>query len=275
MAKGSKVERPSIWPRRTLRVGVYVDAFNVYYGARAQCGRHSPGWRWLDLLGLSEKIASERFRRRARVTTMTYCTALRDKDGDPSSARDQNTYLNALQVDPRVVIELGQYNVKTGKGVLARPNGGRRRRLVRVPSPGLAEIPDWLPAEETIGPEGDVNLLVPYTSFEEKGSDVNVATRLTADVLERRVDGAIVISNDGDLRLPLKIARQHVPIGLLNPTQRPLSQMLMGSPDEGSVDIGGADSGRMTTSHINCPPRLEVSPNLRTGDLYRFGLWLY
>lgn len=167
---------------------------------------------------------------------MTYCTALRDKDGDASSARDQNTYLNALQVDPRVMIELGQYNVKTGKGVLARPNGGRRRRLVRVPSPGLAQIPDWLPAEETIGPEGDVNLLVSYTSFEEKGSDVNVATRLMADVLERRVDGAIVVSHDGDLRLPLKIARQHVPIGLLNPTQRPLSQMLMGSPDEG---VGG------------------------------------
>ncbi|PWV71430.1 hypothetical protein SAMN05421630_115133 [Prauserella marina] len=34
---------------KPMRVGVYVDAFNVYYGARAQCGRGTPGWRWLDL----------------------------------------------------------------------------------------------------------------------------------------------------------------------------------------------------------------------------------
>ena len=26
-----------------MRIGVYVDAFNVYYRARDQCGRSTPG----------------------------------------------------------------------------------------------------------------------------------------------------------------------------------------------------------------------------------------
>ena len=78
-----------------------------------------------------------------------------------------------------------------------------------------------------------MNLLVRFSSFEEKGSDVNVATRLLVDVLSRRVDCALVLSNDGDLSLPLRIARQHVPVGLINPTKRPLSQMLKGEATEG------------------------------------------
>ena len=223
-----------IWRRRTLRLGVYVDAFNVYYGARSQCGRGAAGWRWLDLFSLSERIASARFARPTRITTLKYCTALREKDGDASSARDQTMYLNALQVDGRAHIEFGQYNVKMGKGVLVQPTP--RRRYKRVVSPGRESIPTWLPAEETMGPEGDVNLLVQYTSFEEKGSDVNVATHLLSDAFRGRVDAAIVISNDGDLRLPLQVVRHHIPIGLINPTQRPLSQMLKGDPSDG---VGG------------------------------------
>lgn len=220
------------WPKRRVRVGVYVDAFNVYYGARSHCGRGSSGWRWLDLMGLSEAVARERIGHRASVVSLTYCTALREKEGDSSSARDQNTYLNALQVDSRVSVELGQYNVKTGKGILLGiPD--RRRKSPRVVSPGLDQIPAWLPVTEVPGPEGDVNLFVNYSSFEEKGSDVNVATRLLADVLEHRIDVAIVLSNDGDLRLPLRIAREHVPVGLLNPSQRPLSQMLKGDASDG------------------------------------------
>lgn len=32
-----------------MQVGVYIDGYNLYYGARAICGRSTPGWRWLDL----------------------------------------------------------------------------------------------------------------------------------------------------------------------------------------------------------------------------------
>jgi hypothetical protein len=37
---------------------VYVDGFNLYDGARALCGRGTPGWRWLDLRGLAADLVA-------------------------------------------------------------------------------------------------------------------------------------------------------------------------------------------------------------------------
>lgn len=72
---------------------------------------------------------------------------------------------------------------------------------------------------------------------EEKGSDVNVATHLLTDVLTGSVDAAIAITNDSDLALPLRIARQHVPVGVINPQKtKPLAGALKGAPSEG---VGG------------------------------------
>lgn len=39
-----------------MLVGVYIDGFNLYYGARALRGKSTPGWRWLDLRGLSRRL---------------------------------------------------------------------------------------------------------------------------------------------------------------------------------------------------------------------------
>jgi hypothetical protein len=39
-----------------MRVGVYVDGYNLYYGGRSLCGRGRPGWRWLDLRALSARL---------------------------------------------------------------------------------------------------------------------------------------------------------------------------------------------------------------------------
>ena len=36
-----------------MKVGVYVDGYNLYYGGRGICGRGVPGWRWLDLRSLA------------------------------------------------------------------------------------------------------------------------------------------------------------------------------------------------------------------------------
>lgn len=218
-----------------MRVGVYIDAFNLYYGARDLCGRASPGWRWLNIVELVEqKLAARTDWPRATVTTVAYCTALREKDGDASSARDQRTYIGAIASDPRLKIEYGQYNPKLAKGLLSKPGRrGKKARIDRVVSPGLGNIPDWLPALEFRRPEGEVNLLVNVSTYEEKGSDVNVAARLLEDLFLHRIDAAVVVSNDGDLRLPLQIARTRVPVALFNPSRRPTSAMLQGERGDG------------------------------------------
>lgn len=54
---------------------------------------------------------------------------------------------------------------------------------------------------------------------EEKGSDVNLASLLLADGFRGRCDTAVVITNDSDLHLPLKIVRDELGLttGVINP----------------------------------------------------------
>jgi uncharacterized LabA/DUF88 family protein len=66
----------------------------------------------------------------------------------------------------------------------------------------------------------DARFVVSHLHREEKGSDVNVATHLLADVLQQRVDAIVVVSNDSDLKLPISLAREHVPVGLVTPAGR-------------------------------------------------------
>ena len=50
------------------------------------------------------------------------------------------------------------------------------------------------------------------------------------------MDAAIVVSNDSDLRLPIRQNRLLVPVGTVNPTSRPVAGDLKGEPNDG---VGG------------------------------------
>jgi hypothetical protein len=78
--------------------------------------------------------------------------------------------------------------------------------------------------------------MVSYLHREEKGSDVNVATHLLTDVIERSVDAAVVITNDSDLELPLRVVRERIPVGTVNPGPKPLAGKLKGTPQTGAGD---------------------------------------
>lgn len=56
---------------------------------------------------------------------------------------------------------------------------------------------------------------------EEKGTDVNVASHLLIDYFTKRIDAAVVISNDSDLESAVRYVRRNIPVGILNPTTRP------------------------------------------------------
>src|SRR5262249_56463372 len=84
------------------------------------------------------------------------------------------------------------------------------------------------------GPVNDAVFMVSYANREEKGSDVNVAAHLLLDVLGGAIDGALVVSNDSDLRFPLEQARRHVPVGVVNPSRNYLAGDLRGEPTAGA-----------------------------------------
>jgi hypothetical protein len=80
-----------------MRVGVYVDGFNLYYGARGICGKGTAAWRWLDLRALaSALVRAQATWPGATIERLTYCTARISKAENPSGYADQGTYIKAL-----------------------------------------------------------------------------------------------------------------------------------------------------------------------------------
>lgn len=215
-----------------MRVGVYIDAFNLYYSGRRWFGRGATGWKWLSLRSLVESLVAERINwSGAQVERVVYCTARVDAGENPGAYADQDVYLKALQAVKAVDhVEFGQYVARAKQVPLAvQPRRGRPQ-LVR---PDGQPLPDGLPLAVALDANGDPLVLATALVREEKGSDVNVATHLLVDVLSARVDGAVVVSNDSDLGLPLKIARGFVPVGVGNPSTGYLAGALQGRPSDG------------------------------------------
>lgn len=196
-----------------MRVGVYIDGYNLYYGGRALCGRGTAGWRWLDVRALATTLVGERKNwPTAEIARVVYCTARVDAIESPSSYADQDVYLKALETAGSVDhIEYGQYVARVKSAPLAVRDPKGRPQLVG---------PDWPVMIQDGAGEAvtDARFMVSIAHREEKGSDVNVASHLLLDILGGIVDAALVISNDSDLRFPIQRARAHVPVGLINPT---------------------------------------------------------
>ena len=74
-----------------MRVGVYIDGLNLYHGGRSIAGRGQPGWRWLDLRKLSQRLLDRRrdwLARGATLHRVVYCTAFIDGGDNPGGRRD-------------------------------------------------------------------------------------------------------------------------------------------------------------------------------------------
>lgn len=214
-----------------MKVGVYVDGFNLYFGAREQCGQGSAGWRWLDIRSLiADALPASWLTNGAAIDRVVYCTARVSGIDDPSTPRDQNVYLRALRASGSVDhIEYGNFVRRIKPAVLAVRDQKGRPQLVQSQWPVMVQ--DGLGEDVS-----DARFLVSVLNREEKGSDVNVATHLLHDVLRGSVDAAVVVSNDSDLELPLRWVRKDVPVGVINPGPKQLAGKLRGSPTEG---IGG------------------------------------
>ena len=85
-----------------MKVGVYVDGLNLYFGGRSVCGRSESGWRWLDLRQLSERLLAYRadwLAQGAVIQRVVYCTAFIDGSIHPAEHRRQQVYVAALRTN--------------------------------------------------------------------------------------------------------------------------------------------------------------------------------
>jgi hypothetical protein len=228
-----------------MRVGVYVDAFNLYYGARTLCGRGTPGWRWLDIRTLvSDLVAAQVSWAGSAVTRVVYCTARIDAVINPSGHAEQDVYLKALLASGSIDhIEYGHYVSRVKQAVLATSDPRTNRPVIVRPQwPVVVQDANRKPVHGG-------QFLVSYLHQEEKGSDVNVAAHLLLDVLTGQVDAGVVISNDSDLRFPIQHARNRVSVA---PSTQPVAFMLAifeAGPATASGTTGGAASQPPISAH--------------------------
>lgn len=204
-----------------MRIGVYVDGFNLYYGGRSRFGKGTAGWKWLDLRALSSGlVASRPTWQGSTIHRVVFCTAKIDGAANYSGRADQDRYLNALQVFGSIDhLELGYYVTRVKWGALAKSSG--RNSFSHTDLQGRP-LPISAPPH-----------LVSVAQREEKGSDVNVAAHLLHDALTGAIDAAIVISNDSDLAFALSTARKYVPVGTVNPSPSFLAGALRGHTTDG------------------------------------------
>ncbi len=164
---------------------VYVDGFNLYYRAL----KDTP-FRWLDLWKLAEALFP-----RDTIHRVCYFTALLDaRPGNPSQPQRQQAYLRALATLPGFEIYRGAFR-----------SGSKWRPLVE-PAPGMPRY-------------------VLVRNSEEKGSDVNLATRLLVDGFTGEYEQAVVVSNDADFAGAMRYVRDDLGIRvvLVNPDPRKAS----------------------------------------------------
>lgn len=171
---------------------IYVDGFNLYFGILehfkdTNTGRYLPciGAKWLNLLELSRNVLNDTH----EIVKINYFTA--DITGDLTRKRIQNKvrkqrlYKRALKTIPNLSIIDGKY---------------KKKELCYIES-----TPPYIRH--------------PYTSYEEKGTDVNIATWMLRDAFKESYDSYVLISNDTDLRAPLLVLKNEfaVNVGLICP----------------------------------------------------------
>lgn len=184
-------------------VRAYIDGFNLYYGGKALAEARpaaAPPWKWLDMRAAIQGIVDQRWRgRRGRVVHVTYCTAR--VVGDARAAARQATYLRALALSGSVdLIEYGLFKETYKRYPRATKDAKGRPILTGGGGPQMVGV----------------------SHREEKGSDVNLASRLLIDALTGQMDAAVVISNDSDLALPVREARALMPVGTVSPHPGPV-----------------------------------------------------
>ena len=128
-----------------LLTNVYIDGFNLYFGAL----KGTP-YKWLDLDALCRRLLPKH-----QIGRIRYFTAIVSaRSNDPSGPDRQWIYLRALETKPNISVRFGEFLTSRVWMPLVAPQPG---------GPRFAQV----------------------IKTEEKGSDVNLATYLLADAFRR------------------------------------------------------------------------------------------
>ena len=156
-------------------VVAYIDGWNFYYGAV----RNRPGLKWVNPKAMLERLLPHE-----GITAIRYFSApLIKSAADPGALARRSVYFRALATISGLVIHEGRMAIRTKRGVI----------LPKSSPPQLATI----------------------EVFEEKRTDVNIASHLLMDAFGGRYDTAVVVSNDSDLTTPIEMVVNRLGKGVI------------------------------------------------------------
>ena len=196
-----------------MRTRVYVDGFNLYYGALK-----GTSFKWLDPIKLAHCLLPAEH----QIDKLYYFTARVSGVVDKNAPARQQVYLSALNTLPEVEVHFGSFLAKT----IWRPltNLPVADKTIYAPMP--VTLPEGIhsvensqklpvgsyPQKSSCNKKGRRQsrylcsaVIAEVHTMEEKGSDVNLAAHLLNDAWKELFDVAVVITNDTDLVTPIKM----------------------------------------------------------------------
>ncbi len=152
-------------------------------------------FKWLDPGKLCSILLPQNEIKRIRYFT----ARISARPGDSGAPRRQQAYIGALRTVPGLTVHFGHF--LTSQTFM--PNAAPPPAFVRV------------------------------IKTEEKGSDVNLATYLLADAFRKDAEAFVVVSNDSDLKEPIRLVRHELRaiVGIVNPHERQSQALLSCKPN--------------------------------------------
>ncbi|MCJ7448688.1 MAG: NYN domain-containing protein [Bacteroidales bacterium] len=169
---------------------VYIDGYNLYYGLRRFASGENPiKCKWLDIHKLCSLLLPSH-----NIIRIKYFTSrTSDTPDDPHQADRQNLYLSALKADNTIEIYYGKFLPRYRVGYEVIEVSDHQAKIS-----GPTRIKTW----------------------EEKGSDVNLALHVLKDAYDHECNFPVIITNDSDQVNTLRLVRSSplsLPAGVINP----------------------------------------------------------
>jgi len=183
-------------PRETAIV--YVDGFNLYKSALQ---KRFPHCKWLNIERLATVLLPG-----FDVVRVRYFTAeIKPRFDDPRVVSRQRAYLRALTTLQKTTVHLGHVHL----------------RKAYFPLHPLR-----------LDPVTSRTATVSVVHPEEKGSDVNLATRMLLDAFENAAHTYVLLSNDSDFVAPMTAIKHELRsnIGIIFPTENVSKRLLATGP---------------------------------------------
>lgn len=223
-----------------MKTSFYVDGFNFYYGVfRRRNPIAVPADKWLDWRSLAKLLVEPG----DTVHKIHYFTArIERRDGDPEQGLRQETYFRALRRVPGVQFHYGLFKRRATYGELVYP----RPKAIGL-EPGR---------------------VVKVDRYEEKGSDVNLATQLVEDSFIGGIEHAIVVSNDTDLIAPIVSAKKRIRVSVISPHPRLAPDLA-----EAANAAWELNCSLLRECRLPIPARDEAGEELVPPDSWRDEVW--